>query len=103
MTSIRDEVIELFKNFDTETSDREQVSASLCDVLNKGLKKKLTKDQVLVSLSGCNRSIDEFLKNLIGRTAIEDRKHGMQIGLLVKNEFPHFFSEMAPHKRAGHC
>lgn len=101
--SIREEVIELFKSYDKENSDREQFSAHLCDVLNKGLKKKLTKDQVLLSVSGCNRSIDEFLKHLIGRTALEDRKHGVQIGFLVKNEFPHFFSENAPHKRSGNC
>jgi hypothetical protein len=101
--SIRNQVIEIFKSYDEETSDREELSKQLCQVLNGGLQKKLTTDQVLLSFEGCNRSIDNFLKHLIGRTALEDRKHGVQIGFLVKNEFPHFFSENAPHKRAGHC
>lgn len=101
--SIRNQVIELFKSYDEETSNRAEVSAHLCQVLNIGLEKKLTPDQVYTSFEGCNRSIDNFLKHLIGRTALEDRKHGIQIGFLVKNEFPHFFSENAPHKKAGNC
>lgn len=101
--SIRNEVIELFKRYDKQTSCCEEFSVTLCEVLNKGLQKKLTTDQVLISFENCNRSIDEFLKHLIGRTALEDRKHGVQIGFLVKNEFPHFFSENAPHKKAGNC
>jgi hypothetical protein len=101
--SLREDIIHLFKKLNVEKTNRVALAEDLCDVLNKHLKHPLTIQEVYVCIDKLNPTIDHFLKILIGRTGMIDLARGVEIGHLVKREFPHFFTEHASYKKVGTC
>lgn len=101
--SIRQEVIQLFKKLNIEKTNRVSLAEDLCELLNPELTTKLTIQEVYICIDKLNPTIDHFFKMLIGRTGMMDLARGVEIGHLVKREFPHFFTEHASYRRAGSC
>jgi hypothetical protein len=75
----------------------------LCEILNQELTNKLTIQEVYPCIDSLHPTIDHFFKLLIGRTGMTDLARGVEIGHLVKREFPHFFTEAASYKKVGTC
>jgi hypothetical protein len=101
--SIRQEVIQHFKKLNVEKTNRVVFAEDLCETLNRELTTKLTIQEVYVCIDKLNPTIDHFFKLLIGRTGMMDLARGVEIGHMVKREFPHFFTEHASYKKAGTC
>ena len=101
--SFRQEILNLFKKFRAEKPNHVAFAEDLCEVLNKHLSKKLTHREVYICIDKLHPTIDHFFKMLIGRTGMIDLARGVEIGQLVKKEFPHFFTEHASYKKSGTC
>lgn len=101
--NFRDEILELFKKLRNEKTNHIVFAEDLCEVLNKHLSTKLTHREVYVCIDKLHPTIDHFFKMLIGRTGMIDIARGVEVGQLVKEEFPHFFTEHASYKKIGTC
>lgn len=101
--SLREDVIQVFKKYHTEKTNSVILAEDLCELLNSELQTPVTLQEVYVCIDKSNPTIDYFFKMLIGRAGMVDLVRGVEIGHLVKREFPHFFTEYASYKKAGTC
>jgi hypothetical protein len=99
----RDDILRVFKKLHAENSNHIVFAEDLCEILNKRLENKLTVHEVYVCIDKLNPTMDHFFKMLIGRTGMLNLPRGVEIGHLVKREFPHFFTEHASFKKVGTC
>lgn len=101
--SFRTEIFQVFKKLHAEKTNHVVFAEDLCEILNSYLSRKLTHREVYICIDKLNPTIDHFFKMLIGRTGMIDLARGVEIGHLVKKEFPHFFTEYASYKKSGTC